>query len=385
MRTKIQIAFIAIFAAIIALPLLRVDLRQNKVSRDENRTLKNFPQVYNDDGSKNDAFNSDFESWLNDHIGGRSKMVLTNAKIQYHLFGKLANNSNYKLGENEELNYIGEKVLPNFEHTNLLSEDDLKVVVESYQTVSDYLKERGIQFYFIQNWDKQSIYPEAFPKYVNQFGTTSLADQVVNALQEKTDISVISMKETMLEGKKQYRTYNKWADVTHWSERGAFLGYQYLMQEINKRNENRYKVLNEDDYIIEDVDQGATLLGGIHQEDVVETFTVKDPKGKKTNEKLTMCKDADNRQSYWTNEVCGNNTKVLIFGDSYIQSFLMDDLAESFHDTIELWAWTVADLPAIIDEYKPDIVIYEKAEREPAYTSDLISAAQKIAEVSANK
>lgn len=144
-------------------------------------------------------------------------------------------------------------------------------------------------------------------------------------------------------------------------------------------------MLDESDYTITLVDRGITLLGGIHEEDYVETFTINNPTGYLSNEKLTLYADEDIRQTFWTNDICGNNTRVLILGDSYMQQFLMDDLAESFYETIELWVWTsntiASDIVSIVEEYKPDIVIYEKAEREPAYLSDMVMAAQQINEI----
>ena len=40
----------------------------------------------------------------------------------------------------------------------------------------------------MQCWDKQSIYPEYFPKTINQYGDVSACDQVVNGLQDKNSI-----------------------------------------------------------------------------------------------------------------------------------------------------------------------------------------------------
>lgn len=379
MKRNVQILFSILFVFSITLPLVTANLHRDRISTAENRKLSPMAELYNEDGTRNENFNMDFEAWLNDNIGFRSLMVLMNAKLQYIFFDKLADN-NFEIGRNGELNFVGEAVIPNYQHTNLLSDEELTRVADSYQIVNDYLEKRGIQFYYIQNWDKQSIYPEEFVTGINQYGDTSLADQVVEALESRTRVSVISMKDILIEGKELYRTYNKWADVSHWSHRGAYLGYQYLMQILNKNNENKFKILDESAYEIQKCDQGATISGGIHKEDYVETFTLKNPTGCLTNEKLTLYGEFDNRQTFWTNDLCGNDTTVLICGDSYMQSFLMDDLAESFYQTIELWASTMSDITTIVEEYEPDIVIYEKAEREPAYTVDIVNAANKILE-----
>lgn len=54
---------------------------------------------------------------------------------------------------------------------------------------------------------------------------------------------------------------------------------------------------------------------------------------------------------------------MLIIGDSYFNSFIYDDIAESFHETILIWGDYVGDIQNIIDSYNADIVIVEAAER----------------------
>lgn len=371
-----KIIFSALFLILLIVPLALTDFKGGAVSETENRTLAAFPDI-------TENFNQDFEKWIGDNIGLRDLYVYSNAQLQYNVFKQLPNGS-YMLGPNGELNFVDDKVIAGYQHFNLLPPEALDIVVDSYQTVNDYLEEQGIEFYYIQNFDKQSIYPEAFPTAVQQQGDISLTDQVIAALKERTTVNVISMKELMLDGKNSCRTYNKTADVTHWSQRGAFMGYQLIMNTINADFENRFKVLSEDDYNITLTDQGNTILGGIHLPEMVEDFKLKEPHAKMTNDKFTLYAGADYRQTYWTNESSDNDLRVLICGDSYIYSFFIDDLAESFYETIELWAWTSGDIVNVINEYQPDIFIYEKAEREPAFVTDMVSAAQKIREYKAS-
>ncbi|MBR4588364.1 MAG: hypothetical protein IKO30_08635 [Lachnospiraceae bacterium] len=375
----LNISFITAFMLMLIIPLALTNWKGGGVSETENRTLASFPSIKTDEGDINTAFTTDMEKWLGDNIGFREKMVYANARISYNIFGRLESKS-YMLGPGGELNFVDDRVMANFQHTNLLDENTLKVVTDSFQTVNDYLESRGIQFYYIQMWDKQSIYPESFPASIYSIGDISLTDQVVAALRENTSVKVISTKELMLEGKQSFRTYNKCADVTHWSQQGAFMGYRLIMDTINANNNGRFKVLTEDDYDITMTDQGNTILGGIHFEEYAQDYKLKEPHAYQTPEKFTLYKDADYRQTYWTNDDSDNDIKVLICGDSYIYSFFIDDMAESFKETIELWAWTSGDIINVINEYKPDILIYEKAEREPAFACDMVWAAEKIKE-----
>lgn len=372
----LRITFSVLFLAMLTIPLMTTNLKPNKISKAENRRLASKAVLHKEDGNFNENFTKDFESWINDNIGFRSKMVVDNAKIQYYVFGSLANNSNLYLGPRNELNYATEAMLKDYQHLNLYSDKYLCEFAESMQVINDYVKNNGAQFYYYQCWDKHSIYPEYFPATVCQFGEKSKTDGIVKALNEYSDVKVISPKQDLLNEKKLHSTYSVWGDPTHWNPRGAYVGYLKLMNEINANSNREYKILEESDYNITSPDQGYTAFGGIHEIDHIEKFDIKSPKSILTNEKLTLY-NSDQRHRYYTNHSVDNNTKLLIIGDSYFESFIVDDLAESFYETILIWGDYLADIKNIIDIYDADIVIVEAAERVDR-TSGIIKGAQKI-------
>lgn len=356
--------FLAVFLLMLTLPLVTINLRRNTISAGENRTLTQFPDFYGEDGKRKQSaqFHAQLEAWINDNIGFRSRMVVANAKLQYYLFGVLSNNTDYYLGPGGELNYATEAMLADYQHLNLRSEENLKQIAEGFQSARDYLTAKGIQMYYFQCWDKHSIYPEYFPKSVIQYGEESKTDGIVEALAKWTDVDVVSPKAELIAWKSRYETYSKWGDATHWTQRGAFIGYQMLMKAITDRNGGRYRILQESDYDITETDQGSTIFGGIHKVCMLENFTIKNPQAYRTDEKLTLLGE-DPRHSFWTNDRVDNDTRVLILGDSYINSFIRDDIAESFHETIMIWGDYSSNFIQMIEEFEPDIVIIENAER----------------------
>ena len=124
----------------------------------------------------------------------------------------------------------------------------------------------------------------------------------------------------------------------------------------------KFKVLQESDYDITKVDQGSTLFGGVHKVDILENFEIKNPQAVATSEKLTVYSN-DARHQYYTNENVDNKTRLLIIGDSYFNNFMIDDLAQSFYETIIIWGDYLDNVKNIIDSYDADIVIIEAAER----------------------
>lgn len=358
-----KISFCTLFLLTLIVPLVTTNLKKNTISTAENRTLAQMPSIYTDyNGVINENFYTEFENWINDNIGFRSELVRANAEIQYNVFDVLANSSDMYLGPKGEINYATLSMLTDYQHKNLYSEEDLTQIANGFRKLNDYLENKNIQLYYYQCWDKHSIYPEYFPNTVIQYGDKSKTDQIVEALENKTSINVISPKETLIKEKENFTTYSKYGDATHWTQRGAYCGYRELMNAINANNDNVYKVLEEDDYNISLTDQGVTLFGGIHKRDMLENFSIINPAAEIQNERLTLYAD-DERHSYRVNESVNNNTRLLIMGDSYFDIFIVDDIAESFHETIMIWGDYDSDIFSVIDEYNPDIVIVENAER----------------------
>lgn len=361
MRNKLlKVVFVVLFMTCIMVPLVTTDFRSGGISVAENRNLAKFPDLFKD-GNLNRDYMSEIETWVNDHVGLRSDIVTANAKIQYNLYKVLANNSNNYLGPNNELNYATQEMLRDYQHFNYYSDEDIDRITEAFQTISDYAESKGCEFYYYQCWDKHSIYPEYFPESVIQYGDKSKTDKVIDALLAKTDINIISPKEILIENKADYDTYSIWGDPTHWSQRGAYIGYNVLINEINKNSDLQYKALSEKDYIISIDDVGSTLFGGIHEVDMQETFKIRMPYAIEKSKEIDF--PEDERHRYFINNNVDNDTRILIMGDSYFNSFIIDDIAESFNETILIWGDYAKQIKDIINHYNPDILVIEDAER----------------------
>ena len=375
----IRILFVGLFFAMISVPLLTTNLEEGKISETENRKLVSRAHIHREDGTINQNYIKDLENWFNDNVGFRNDMVYVDARIQYTLFDKLPNND-FILGPNKELNYATPSIIEDYQRKNMPDDEYLKDVANAYQVISDYLEKRDIQFYYYQCWDKHSIYPEYFPKTIIQYGDVSRTDEIVESLKENTTIEVISPKEKLIELKNEYDTYSIWGDATHWSERGAYEGYLELMTAINNKNNNNYKVLKEDDYIIEKKDVGSTFIGDVHREDIQETFTIKNPKAYDSGEEpYYLCQWQLKSRTVLCNDSFDEDKVCVIIGDSYFDNFLYDDLAESFSKTVFIWGDYTENLAELVDYYNPSIVIIENAERCER-TGAAINLAKKLSQ-----
>ena len=345
----------------LSLPFVFANRRNILVSEEENRALNQRPSVINE-GSLNVAFTYDYEDWFLDNLGFRSQLTDIYAKMQYYVFDNIFDTDMY-IGKTGDCMYATDEMITDYQHLNLRTDEEVYKIGQSFQKVSDWLETQKIQFYYVQCYDKHSIYPERFMEYVNQNGQVSKTDQVISELIDNTTVNTISLKDTLLDNKEKYDVFRHHGDPSHWSWRGAFLCYQEIMQEINLQNGDKFKILQEEDFNIYMCDQGKWLKGNIYFEDEQEAFVLNESTAKKTDNELLQKFGADSRHSVWTNPNIGNDTRVLIVGDSYVNSYLLSYFAESFSQTFLIWGDYTRDLAEMIEICQPDIVIYECAER----------------------
>lgn len=357
-----EIIFISSFLIILFCPLIFLNTGKNNVSYNENRTLSAFPRFFID-GEINFNFTKEYETWFGDHMGLRKDLINANAWIQYTVFDKFLDTSDRYLGKNGDLIFATPAMIADYQHLNLRSSKEVEIIGDSYQKISNWLQNREIQFYYVQCYDKHSIYPEEFMDAVNQIGDISKTDQVIEYLEKNTTVNAISLKNILLQNKDMYTIFSHWGDPTHWTPRGAFIGYQYIMEQINQKNENRFRILSEEDYDIVIYDQGSVINDFIHEADEFEAFKIKTPLAEKLDTQIMGKWGEDKRHSAWVNPAAGNDTKVLLMCDSYTNSFIIEDFAESFHSTWLVWGDYTGELKEIVEMYQPDIVIYECAER----------------------
>ena len=349
------------------IPLIFVNTDEDAISEQENRPLTQFPEIFvYDDLNMN--YPVVMDNYLNDRIGFRDELIMINALIQYHVFGRMENGDRYRLGPDGEFNIIEDGVVETYQHLNLYSDAEVDNIVASFQKVDDYLKDKDIDFYYMMCYDKGSIYPEYFPDSVIQYGDISRTDQVINALTDNSSVTVVPVKENFLSQKSNYELYSKYGDPVHWTQLGAFYGYSLLMNTINQNESGKeYPVLNEEDFEISLTDQGMSFYFGVSRENISEEFVLK-------NISNVLCPNASDyypsfegyNTYYYTNENVSDDTKCLVICNSFFINYLRDMISESFSETMFVWGID-PNIDKWIADYDPDIVIYESAERYESF------------------
>lgn len=194
----------------------------------------------------------------------------------------------------------------------------------------------GIDFYILSIPNKSSVYPEYMPDTIERKDTTSRTDLLMKYLEENTDLNVVDAKPTLVKAKKKKQVYYK--SDTHFNQIGAFVTVQALKDKIDGKTDSLKNV--KFDKVMDNYSGDLACLC-----DMQDTF----------NNDIQYQLDAAT-----VNTKIKSNKKILVIGDSFsevMQSIMCQYFTEV--QTINIWSFE----PSLLDEYKPDIVVWEHAER----------------------
>ncbi|MDC0339423.1 hypothetical protein OAN33_07805 [Flavobacteriales bacterium] len=357
MKGTIQNIFIGLTLLTLTIPALLALLDVKLVENCEKRELHTLPTF-----SISEKFIDDFENYFDDNFGLRNSLINWGSSIKVNLFKSSVHPQNVKFGKSGWLFYnkIDGGIFNSYAHRNLLSNEELKSLVEVWENRKINLESKGIK-YIMAVWpNKSTIYPEHIPLTMKAQikDTLSKTDQILNFLHSsKSSIPFIAARSKLMEEKKKNQLYRKLD--THWNQVGAFYAYQYFMEKTSD-------ILGVVPYNLEDFtikyhcESKGDLLSilGICE---TNSFSETNPTLQLTDNNLTITKSEGKYKNSLTfkNKKCDNRLKVLIFRDSFTDA-LIPFFKNHFYETHFVW---FDYQKHIVDTLKPDIVITSFVER----------------------
>jgi hypothetical protein len=356
-------------------PLLLVDLASDRVSVQENRMLENFPEL-SDVRSQPEKFIRGFEAWFRDSIGFREQML-----IPYNVINK---NSSIWYTEGYNIYLVGKKghhyfaedgrLIKKFQGRQFLTDSQLTNMAAKLEEVKTYLDNKGIPLIVMFCTNKESVYPEFYPRSIKQGPEPIQLDVITRYLQEYTTVDVFNTREALLAEKDNFLLYfiidtmSFHLDFAHYNEIGAFFAYRELMKHINKHFSEMLP------YELDDVDIR-------YDEKEIPRVSLKHEKAYK---KLTPS-FFDNMNfiddDFWGrvfNEAYENidlDLPVILFlrtsfsGESFIGKYI----AQHFGKVIMTHFMNMEYIEEYIDRFNPDIVVFESVERQLDMFADSVA------------
>ncbi len=245
-QRRANICLLAVFMAFLWLPTLDTLLHLDR-SRipSENRLPAGFPEFKpRSDGLK--KYIAGLEAYFSDHFGFRNGLIRSYRSRLFYFFHGQRVNQSALIGSDGWL-YVNEyQMVEHYRGTLLFTPDQLrdwKVLLEQYR---DWFAQRGIKFLFVIAPDKQSIYPEYLPSWMNKVTSENELDQFFAYLKAHSTVDVLDLRQVLRENRSLGPLYLK--TDSHWNQLGAFLAYQRLMNELTAQQLPDARPLSLDDF-----------------------------------------------------------------------------------------------------------------------------------------
>lgn len=290
--------------------------------------------------------------YIDDRIGGREMMIEIYHKINEVVFDNYDHDEVY-LGLNE---YTFPKIKNNVEYSKY-HEDFANFVID----MSNYYVEQDIEFYFVFNPSKSSIYPELLPHGVNY--NSDWVDVLLNDLMSN-NVKVVDNYNYFKKIKTQVDLFNTKYDPAHWNDIGALYGTNHLLSIMG----NDYPSIKNNslqDYTIqcEKMNYLPNTKIRIDEEVVfLESQTTYQDLTSNYIDKIELMEDFNYFHYYKTNDI--TKPRVLMFQGSYYNSsnrskFITNNTSEyiAIHNYRNVEKYDYYS-----NIFNPDCVIFEVAE-----------------------
>jgi hypothetical protein len=201
-------------------------ISQEEKDLQENRMLATYQPIFKD-GKINTEYGKQFEAWFNDRFNGRKKLILLNNLVQLYSFPEI-----YK---NAKAVYLPEKGwmfnLPLY--ARVPDKDQTKNIIENIKKLEKWCNNRNIKFYLLIVPYKNEIYSEHLAPLKYDPQKTLPYKEFIKQLQTEIGKGIVLYPyEELLQAKAKDFIFFK--ESHHWTDWGAFIGYQKLMKRVTK-------------------------------------------------------------------------------------------------------------------------------------------------------
>lgn len=351
--------FVAIFFLLLLIPLFLTDFQGGSRGRRENRVLAKRPDISLVYRHPKD-FIRDVELWISENIGFRDFMLSLYIEINklildgYYLDGT----GLVLVGEEGHTFHTGGKkeLLSVYQGKPWLSDTEMQQLMVKFNELQSFFDRKGIRFIIMLCADKESIYPEYYPKFVVRGSEPSSLDRVNQYIRRNAALNFFCIKERLLAEKDEYLLYPKTGDIyalLHYNETAGFFAYQELIKRIAA-------------YFPSLLPLSIGDVSIAYRDDGLSDVVLRQRK----LFKWTKARFFEDAIEYENEDV--ELPSLLLLRDSYA-GYFTDFLPQHFSRTIMHHWSTIGRIEEYVDSYKPDVVVFEVAEREiPAFADAII-------------
>lgn len=340
------------FLAMIIIPTLMSFFVNGESENTENRVLAELPVL-----SKEtiEGYPAAFETYYNDNLPFRSKLVQWHSLMKYKVFGESVVDL-VMVGEDGWLFFTGGHASEDAKGTDMFTEDELATIKSNLLQTQEYLDNLNIEFVFMVTPGKSSIYNEKLPAYARRKTEQSRTDKLIDYLRKEVpDMRIVYPKEELLAYKEQYPVYCHLD--THWNNLGAYIGAKALLDEIGVKAKPVEELT-----LVETTKSECDLSNMLNLLDYVNEDENFDVSGYADTNVTTLTEDFQTEFRYQSD--AADTRKLFVARDSFstaMAPYLASFFAESYMPHRSYYF-----KQSMVMEEKPDIYVLQIAERDIA-------------------
>lgn len=365
--------YIVFFWICLLLPVLLYPFLYGELDHDnhESRTLMTWKDVTESTWM---TLFPKLEIFIEDNTPYKNEAVDLLSFIDEKVFGD-SFNEDVLVGKDRWLFYKKDSCIQDYRGGQVVEMSELRSYVDAAMELKNAAETHGIKLYLLVTPNKEMIYGDRYmPDRVERISNVSRTDQIIGYLRDNTDVRIIYPKDSLLKASDRYQVWLKYD--THWNDVGAFISSMDLLG----MGISDHVMTLEDVQIVENGLTGgdlANMLGRAKEYNDDINYQVK---GFYDDIPVRSVEMVD--QQYLDFEIIesGQNAgmTVLYIGDSFLKS--MEQFVSKGADrSIFIHRDNYEALGRnLIAEEKPDIIVFQTAERFIDYYDD---AMLKFAEI----
>lgn len=240
----------------------------------ERRALSERPEL---NFSFLDPYPAQAEAYYNDHFNWRNYFIKASSYLNYYTFKKSALPEKVIIGKEGWLFKSGFQ-LDIYRGKFLFSKEQLEEIKNELLRRKSFVEQIGGKYYLAIPPLKHHIYPEYLPDNVTLLNAKNCTAQLVQFLQENTDLNYIDLFEPILTQKQKSPHLLYFKTDHHWTNIAAFEAAKVLMQALQK-DFPQLKLPNKSQYSISEVEFDGMLLAQMlgMEKEIKERFSTLNP------------------------------------------------------------------------------------------------------------
>ncbi|MCG3150214.1 MAG: hypothetical protein PCFJNLEI_03694 [Verrucomicrobiae bacterium] len=293
-------------------------------------------------------FPQKFAAYYGKNFGLRAELLRVHAHAMYRLL-RQSPSDKVLIGKDDWLYYADDSSLEDFRSLEPYQVSEMEVWRQVLETRQDWLAKRGSKMITVFACDKYVIYPEYMPAGYRRKAARYRVEELAEYLQ-RANLTIVPLHQPLRAGKTD-RLYHR--TDTHWNDRGAYIGYREILAAMKLRPL---------DYMpVEQQTPGWDLARLMGLADIL-----REEDRQLTRVRRAKIVEIDREDPTWNVGRVALEVddpalpKLVMFRDSF-GSALVSFLAEHFRRSLFLWQHDFD--PAIIENEKPDYVVWEITSR----------------------